>query len=294
MDDKPADTASVGAPPDWTEAEDAPHCPLCDYNLYGLTNARCPECGYPFEWADLLDARRRRHPYLFEHHPEANARSYWRTAIGGLRPRRFWSSLHPVQPSRPKRLLLYWCIGAVLWLFAIAAQQTAARAAWAYWSSLHWRNAGISVSAAEVYQYISSGFLLRDVAAAGLVALGWGWLTWLTLILFRFSMRRAKVNATHVLRCVLYSFDPAVWASLALAVVALLIISSLVSPALVRQEEEVETILTVLVIAFMTYRLAVAYRRYLRFSHPVTTILASQVIVLLVVVNVISLLTLWR
>jgi cytochrome c-type biogenesis protein len=28
----------------------APHCPRCDYNLTGLTETRCPECGEQFDW----------------------------------------------------------------------------------------------------------------------------------------------------------------------------------------------------------------------------------------------------
>ena len=54
---------------DVAEAETL-HCPLCEYNLRGLSEPRCPECGYRFEWAELRDPSRRLHPYLFEHHPE--------------------------------------------------------------------------------------------------------------------------------------------------------------------------------------------------------------------------------
>src|SRR4051794_2250110 len=87
------------APPpvDSPEARDELDCPLCGYSLRGLAAAvpdapRCPECGYRFEWAELLVARQHRHPYLFEQHPERNARSFLRTLLGGLRPARFWSS----------------------------------------------------------------------------------------------------------------------------------------------------------------------------------------------------------
>ena len=37
-----------------------------------------------------------------------------RTMLGGLRPRRFWSSLKPSQPSRPRRVVLYWLIATLL------------------------------------------------------------------------------------------------------------------------------------------------------------------------------------
>src|SRR3954468_19436061 len=89
-------------------------CPLCGYNLRGLPEARCPECGGQFDWPDLLDPTRRVHRYLFEHHPERNIWSFIRTMIGGITPRRFWRDLHPAQPSRPKRLVLYWMVTLLL------------------------------------------------------------------------------------------------------------------------------------------------------------------------------------
>ena len=55
--------------PDWMQVEHAVLCPLCEYELRGLVDPRCPECGYRFNWPELLDPTLRRHEYLFEHHP---------------------------------------------------------------------------------------------------------------------------------------------------------------------------------------------------------------------------------
>ena len=82
---------------------------------------RCPECGGKFDWLDLTDPTRKLHPYLFEHHPERNLKSFIRTVIGGIFPRRFWQTLHPAQPSRPRRLLLYWFVVSFLCLLVPAA-----------------------------------------------------------------------------------------------------------------------------------------------------------------------------
>src|SRR5438067_674590 len=98
------------------------HCPLCDYNLRGLAEPRCPECGAKFDWDELRNPARRLHPYLFEHHPERNIRSLFRTLIGGLMPGRFWKTLLPVQPSRPRRLIAYWLL-CLLLVFLIAVVQ---------------------------------------------------------------------------------------------------------------------------------------------------------------------------
>lgn len=94
-------------------AEQDIHCPLCDYNLRGLAEARCPECGGQFSWDELRDPAKRLHPYLFEHHPERNLWSFWKTAINGIMPRRFWATLNPVQPSNPRRLVFYFMIYAI-------------------------------------------------------------------------------------------------------------------------------------------------------------------------------------
>ena len=109
-------------------AESGVHCPLCEYDLRGLTEPRCPECGYRFTWDELNDPALRLHPYAFEHHPERNVSSFRQTLLGGLRPGRFWRTLFPTQPSRPQRLVLYWIIVAMT-MFAPLALQYARQAA---------------------------------------------------------------------------------------------------------------------------------------------------------------------
>jgi hypothetical protein len=94
--------------------QDDVKCPLCDYDLRGQTEPRCPECGYRFDWSDLTDPAKKVHPYLFEHHPRRNVWSFLRTFFGGLLPARFWSSLKPSQPSRPRRLVVYWLVTSLL------------------------------------------------------------------------------------------------------------------------------------------------------------------------------------
>ncbi|MCA9255136.1 MAG: hypothetical protein KDA33_05835, partial [Phycisphaerales bacterium] len=66
----------LDGPPDWASSEQEIVCPLCEYNLRGLSEARCPECGSEYTWAELQDERRKGHPYLFEHHPERNFWSF--------------------------------------------------------------------------------------------------------------------------------------------------------------------------------------------------------------------------
>jgi hypothetical protein len=296
-------------------------CPLCDYDLRGQVEPQCPECGYRFEWSDLTDPAKKLHPYLFEHHPRRNLSSFARTMVGGLRPRRFWSSLKPTQPSRPRRLVLYWLISSLLLptgYVAVFARTTVT------FLDEHEQNRRRQLQAVNTHfaTYGSEptpGSLAADVADAGGVQawvdrfwpptnrpaayvryvyevfyahtarqhieaitllFAWPWLTLATLMIFRASMRRAKVNAVHVLRCALYSCDASLW----LGLVALLAVPPLVHWLDLGRYIGFRdaAVSAPLFAAFTTWRLAAAYRHYLQFHRPFSTAAAAQAIVLLV------------
>lgn len=313
-------------------ARDDVRCPLCEYDLRGLIDPRCPECGYSFAWSDLTDPSRRLHRYLFEHHPERNLWSFGRTLLGGLRPRRFWRSLLPAQPSSVRRLLFYSCITAslltavvvghyALWFAQFRAKVESDRAiASKGISSDPESMAWVTRQYGSLKQYFDQVYPLPpdsrfyDIArgeegqwAAYLtgVWLAWPWLTFVTLLLFRFSMRRARIKPVHVLRCVLYSFDAVLWFGLVAACALALRawwswngapdLLELPAPPIPRTEPfgyrrniVADTLfwfgLALLLVA--SYRLASAFRHYLRFDHPIATVLCAQVIVLLVAVVV--------
>ena len=299
-DAPPADAAPARQPrpepaPDWSAAGEDVRCPLCEYDLRGLPEPRCPECGFTFEWADLTDPTRKRHPYLFEHHPSRNVWSFRRTVTAGLRPGRFWRSLYPTQPSNPRRLALY----ALLVILLGAAPAAAVRFAHAMaWSTL--RAPSIS------FRWTSSVMMSRqdarriawqesgadEVVTAFAYFVLWAVVTYGALLVFRISMRRARIRPVHVARCVVYSFDAVFCAGATLFVAA--------ATTLLLELLEISygpfitfdyapswlTFLTLLLALHVPYRLCAAYRLYLRFDHPVLTVLASQLIAALVLFNV--------
>jgi hypothetical protein len=328
---EPAAAPNADAAPGGGAASEEVHCPLCDYNLRGLAEPRCPECGYAFQWADLRDPAKRLHPYLFEHHPERNIGSFLRTFFEGLRPRRFWTSLHPAQASRPRRLIAYWLVMTMPMVLAVAAWNAGQTAKYRgniavtrarVRAGLLTRRDTPEVQALErtfgsIDGYVDAGFprnpparfyfdpgwdgsgALNDVAVA---VLAWPWLTFVTLLLFRFSMRRARIRPAHVLRCVLYSFDAVLWAGVvAAAMVAPTVLNPyariprggpnladlldrLLEPYLQDPVTRAVLLAAALLLPFMAWRLTVAYRQYLRFDRPAATVLASQVIVLLALI----------
>jgi hypothetical protein len=323
----PAASAAQVAPsdaPDWSSISEDVRCPLCDYALRGLAEPRCPECGYRFEWPDLTDPVRRRHRYLFEHHPEHNVWSFARTALGGLRPARFWTSLHPAQRSKPRRLALY-ALSVTLVLATVVAGHYALYFPEAA-ATARFRRGSLALAYApgtSGFNYLtqqgrslqswldefepvppSRKFYRRawDNESQWAIRLAafwllWPWLVLAALLLFRISMRRARIRPAHVLRCVVYSYDVALWvAAAAAAAVALrgLQWSRLaprhlgLPPALIptdvifqyRRDLFTDALFWAGVVAVIIagYRLTVALRRYLRFDHPAATVAAAHVV----------------
>ncbi len=302
----PADACSP--PPDWSTIDWDVHCPLCGYNLRGLNVPRCPECGYRFAWKEVLDPNRREHPYLFEHHPGRNFWSFRKTVRGAMRAKRFWTSLHPVMPSRPGRLLGYWlatllCFAgvAILTLFPRSISELA-------WNLIEGRQAspfslfrGLWGWGRPPAVFVPGATRLPSVIWEFLASLTWECnrveeLLWMTAMLlfvwplltlaalkaFRWSMRRARVNKVHVRRCVLYSFDmipPALTMLLAL----LLLIGQVTSGSNTGWHEPFLLCLPFLSVVFCARRLYCAYAHCLRFDHPFLTVLTSQIMVLLAV-----------
>ena len=327
--------------PDWDAIDHDVLCPLCEYNLRGLPAPRCPECGYHFEWPEVLDPKRKLHPYLFEHHPERNVRSYIRTEMGTWLPGRFWRSLNPAQPSSRKRLIIYWCIGAILYGMVMASipvamaieqvveyraqrqqyiQQRKQRIQQIKTATaprmVQYRNSLIQ-QFGSVEKAVSVGWptgtirgQLRNLfrinetftilIVAPLVPLAWPWITFLALMIFRISMRRARIKTTHVLRCIIYSYDHMFW--MAFPTLCLLATTVILTAQNTRTNRNVwpttspwlgydEAFLIIYWAWFAVgliaiYRLWRAYRHYLRFDHALGTVLAAQIITTLVIFKV--------
>lgn len=316
--------------PDAAPPLDAPraggdvHCPLCEYNLRGLAEPCCPECGYRFEWIDLTDPARRRHPYLFEHHPERNAWSFTRTLLAGLRPGRFWASIHPAQPSRAGRLLTYWMGCCLVLAVAYAAHaalwvkqtRAAERATLARWIATYYgpgsphreqvvrRYESFEAFVAQVTRDDRQPWTLgaRWATRMVVVFLLWPWLVLLALLVFRASMRRARIRAVHMLRCVLYSYDVVLWIGVAVAAAVCVKFlaplgllprhwqypGALIPPAPIPDDHvfQYEAHLVTdalfwsacLLLVLAAYRLASALRHYLRFDHAAATVVAAHAV----------------
>jgi hypothetical protein len=303
MSQAPSESAATTI--EWSTISTNIECPLCLYNLRGLSEPRCPECGYQFQWIDLLDPTRRRHRYLFEHHPERNVWSFFRTLLNGLWPRKFWNDVKPTHLVRPRRLVIYWVLCSFLVLLLPIAQAVHLGADLAR-SNAYGRlffmsaagNTPASAPARQLYmdanlplppsrvffqqywQLLRGNYLPMVSVELGSIA-AWPWLTFAALMVFQASMRKAKVQRAHVLRCVIYSADM----SILYTSIVILAVTWVITAAFLFHRPDVRDYyafwLVLLLWVIRLDKLVIAYRKYLQFDHPFLTVLASQIIVLL-------------
>lgn len=270
----------VNHAPDWASFRGEIECPLCGYNLRGLKEARCPECGGAFEWRDLLDPKRRHHAYLFEYHPGANVWSFLRTMIAGVNPLRFWRSVHPVLPIRMGRLRGYLFLVFLVMLASFAFGLVAIELSRSGWL---WRAPGARFTGSAIMPWTWTPNDLRIVLEVNshlLNVLVWFAATFGAMLVFQGSMRRKRIRAGHLFRCMVYSSDVFVW--LAIALFGLDLLESWFFDDWVVVAQYLAYMLAAIA---ATVRLMFAFRIYLQFPHAVLTVLATQVIATLVIIN---------
>lgn len=320
--------------PDWDQCSNEIHCPLCDYSLRGVTLPRCPECGYQFDWRDLLEPERRRHLYLFEQHPRRNFLAFFRTLMAGWEPARFWRGVLPSHTIRRGRLLMYglliqlFCLtGAVLLCaddvlhdmretnrrrqaFVNHLNKSSPLKVSVWLIAMNSRNPDhLFTSVQDIADFQIPGTFteagvkrlekheqLYGVAMVAVLPLIWFPLTYLSLRVFRWSMRSRKIVGRQVLRCVVYSGDAMFLLGLLFWMFGVyeLAVHFGTNTVNVRGEFGIVWVLgfaSAILLIHMIWRLYRAYRIYLRFPHALATVASSQVMVIMTVVIVAS--TLW-
>jgi hypothetical protein len=293
----PLNKSPAESAPNWTTISREAHCPLCEYNLRGLIEPRCPECGYKFEWAAMLNPSLQIHPYVFEHHPNRPIRSFWLTLRGGLRPWRFWTQLKPTHTVRARRILGYWLLMILGTLAALVTTTLILLLARKLADSRH----TLLVTTHQPIQRLPfrmrfsstrvwwRSFVVPLTLTLGTLEVALPWLTLASLMIFQASMRRKGMKSVHLLRCVFYSADVLLWANL------LVLLASLATFVfwLIAGEADPNNIFgryapyRMLVYFYLPvwgvfcYRLFVACRKYLQLEHVIAVLIASQVIVAL-------------
>lgn len=302
------------SPPDWAAREKELHCPLCGYNLRGLSEPRCPECGFKFTWQELLEAEKDKQLFLFEY--GRNIPTFWKTYWRTCRPRQFWREVNPAIEVRSTALIIYWILSSsviasfvalpyVKPVWRTASNNVSTRATfkpvpgnsnyfsdgrWTFkarqiddeyplpWDFEFWRTVEQQESGGYYYDkagnFVSTRSDVPNAAAWCAIFLGWPILTFITLMIFRISMRQAKIRMSHLVRAVVYSCD------FGLLVIILAVAGSCFDDKW-NQGSNMMAFATICAV-ITTYRLTIAIREYIRAHMPLATVLASQLIALLI------------
>jgi hypothetical protein len=311
------------AAPDWDQIEAEYRCPLCEYNLRGLIEPRCPECGYTFQWCELETNRVRLHPWLFEHHPKRNIRSWLRTTAMAWLPRRFWKQLQPTHLISIRRLVIFYLVSLIMLVAAYigmltpraiaVAQSNAIDVQWfvqqhatSYEQSYNqppsepqlraFERQFIQSAPVSPLRVLQNSLLLRPPdrprKLSALCALGcaaaWPWLTLLSLQAFRISMRQARIRKVHMLRLAIYGTNCALWIASGSMLLAG-VLSFQQNPNFLNPRSHDMMVAAVVLGTWLisVYHLGMAARHYLRFSFAFAVAFSSQIIVMLIALIII-------
>jgi hypothetical protein len=314
----------VDAAPDWNSVAREVLCPLCGYNLRGLSDPRCPECGHRSTWQSLQQGDSLPHPYLFEMHPESNAGSFTRTLLHSQEPISFWLKLKPAHKPNLRRLILYWALVEMIVIVSLLilpvlamvhlsttieserARLLASANAWPapqrgaiirmYGSVQSYVNARYPDISLKMLPGVAGRVLLsREVLSLLALSLAWPWLSAGLVLAFREALQSARIRAVHVLRAAIYSADVLIL-SVPIALLFIYWPSQVsrgsrywlylyISP---RVDPDMMLFFAVLSLLLMT-RMILAMRLYLRLPRAIWLAVISQLFVLLLLVKILEL-----
>lgn len=261
--------APSGAP-DWEQIKTDIACPICSYNLRGLTNPRCPECGYPFQWSELRPIADPWLANLVEFADKRPIHSIFRTLFKTLLPSRFFTHLKAGHAIRKQRLILHFFLIALFLLFFQFIP--------AFFQLIYnWifpRNFYNPMFAAFEFQLDDVRFIYsKFYFLPSFFLVFWALFCSMAIFLLRQTVRRSKINFWHIARSVLYSASPIFLITLIYPLVFFLSNHSFMS-----QDAPIFYTFAFLPILLMPiWSLSRAAKHYLRIPHPLFTILTLHV-----------------
>ena len=100
---------SIGTPLACTDLDPEDlRCPRCEYNVRGLEQPRCPECGQTFDPQRVVARAQAQSSGLFEFYFfDRPISTFLRTLRASVRPRRFWGAMHRRWPTQAWGLWFY-------------------------------------------------------------------------------------------------------------------------------------------------------------------------------------------
>ncbi len=257
---------------DWADAVPIEEltCLHCDYHLYGLEKPRCPECGEWFAWEEVLHAYRTRSKPFFEYQWRSRpVRSFARSWMAALRPRKFWSEVELHDPVQVRPLIAMVFIGVVL--FAASMVVSSAMVEWLEQRTWLWAPQP-KPSVAQIPLYLLHSMTDPSVYTITATAAVWIASSLAALMILRQSMRRCRVRNAHVLR---------VWAYSTTLMAPTLVVAVFGFRTVGMLSSDVDPVIALIIIALTSWSLYSGYRRYIRMPHSLGVVIASQTIAVL-------------
>lgn len=195
-----------GDPPDWRTFSLELCCPRCGYNLRGLPQPRCPECGLTFSWTKLITAAREQSKsplfeYQWRHKP---VRAFIATSCCVLWPWKLWRDTPIELTPRVGALLGF----VALWIVLFTLIQVTVGAVYVLWD---WWNAGLARAGVAGMLPAATGMLQHLVASAAprlVTTVLLGASVWAFVQIFHQTMSHAHVRRDQVLRVVVFAWLP--------------------------------------------------------------------------------------
>lgn len=302
-----ASQSDPSAPIEWTTVQDETVCPRCEYNLYGLTEPRCPECGLRFTWSELRGVDFNPQSPLFENPRRPRSWTFFATVARSMIPWRFWRNLRLTHPINRRRLFEFYLICAVLipltgilpivstafgrqYLNNISVNRMYALR----WSTSQPKSGWLKDRVDEaggiqnylnqtfptdfwgnLKQFMRFGVTWRMVVVFLVLPLAWPIVSFFALLIFESSLKKSKPGRWHVFRCVIYPYSAFLVSATCFGALGALELGNVLN---FRWLENL-AIIPINIALLYPISLAVAAKRYLRINRPITTVLLSQFLV---------------
>jgi hypothetical protein len=197
------------------------NCPLCGYDLRGLTSPRCPECGHEYDIEAIRSAKHHGIGWLVETERQHPFRAAVRTSFRSLLPLSFvgfWKRFPPAAPlvaSRLRWFAIVWIVAAFAWEATSVIAFTVER-----YNSFAAPIKGLTPRT-PTYQLLGlQQFTFQDAfegwSSVGerlifdLILLAWPLLTFVYLNVFGITLKRAGIGAGHLWRVAIYPLPLAI------------------------------------------------------------------------------------
>lgn len=260
-------------------------CGKCNYHLYGLSDSRCPECGAAVDWNEALLRYRRREKPLFEYRwRDRPIRSFFRTWLLAMRPKRLWQTIDLHDPPQVKPLIAW--IVLFLLTTALCIPIGFGVGDWIQNRPLFGvtSRAGFLNAAYDLLASIQRFIFLPGIYVLPSLMLLWVVFSFASLMVFRQSMRLCKVRSAHVFRVCAYSLlthVPLFMLLLFSAVFSTSFFQRIMPFGLRRAYFSRDLYLWCALFILVVWSLRQGYRHYIKMPHSLGVAFASQVIAIL-------------